>query len=96
MPINPLASYLFRKTPVVAVLSTLSTAVFAVDNFSYQSAPAFNSVMIASAEPTQVNSQLASMDNGQALIDTEQNRQVGEWAFRQINGNAALIKDPCP
>ena len=99
MPINPLASYLsasylLRKTPVVAVLSTLSTAVFAVDNFSYQSAPAFNPVMIASAEPTKVNSQLASMDNGQALIDTEQNRQVGEWALRQINGNAALIKDP--
>ncbi|MBW4015701.1 M48 family metalloprotease [Moraxella osloensis] len=99
MPINPLASYLsasylLRKTPVVAILSTLSTAVFAVDNFSYQSAPAFNSVMIASAEPTKVNSQLASMDNGQALIDTEQNRQVGEWALRQINGNAALIKDP--
>ena len=99
MPINPLASYLsasylFRKTPVVALLSTLSTAVFALDNFSYQSAPAFNPVMIASAEPTKVNSQLASMDNGQALIDTEQNRQVGEWALRQINGNAALIKDP--
>ena len=99
MPINPLASYLsasylFRKTPVVALLSTLSTGVLAVDNFSYQSAPAFNSAMIASAEPTQVNSQLASMDNGQALIDTEQNRQVGEWALRQINGNAALIKDP--
>ncbi|ATQ85688.1 peptidase M48, Ste24p [Moraxella osloensis] len=99
MPINPLtsylsASYLFRKTPVVAVLSTLSTGVLAVDNFSYQSVPAFNSVMIASAEPTRVNSQLASMDNGQALIDTEQNRQVGEWALRQINGNAALIKDP--
>lgn len=94
MPINPLASYLFRKTPVVAVFSTLSTGVLAVDNFSYQSAPAFNPVMIASTETTQVNSQLASMDNGQALIDTEQNRQVGEWAFRQINGNAALIKDP--
>ena len=99
MPINPLAgylsaSYLFRKTSVVAVLSTLSTGVLAVDNFSYQSAPAFNPVMIASAEPTRVNSQLASMDNGQALIDTEQNRQVGEWALRQINGNAALIKDP--
>ena len=99
MPINPLAgylsaSYLFRKTPVVAVLTTLSTGVLAVDNFSYQSVPAFNSAMIASAEPTQVNSQLASMDNGQALIDTEQNRQVGEWAFRQINGNAAMIKDP--
>ena len=99
MPINPLASYLsarylLRKTPVVAVLSTLSTGVLAVDNFSYQSVPAFNSVMIASAEPTQVNGQLASMDNGQALIDTEQNRQVGEWALRQINGNAALIKDP--
>ena len=99
MPINPIASYLsasylFRKTPVVALLSTLSTGVLAVDNFSYQSVPAFNSAMIASAEPTQVNSQLASMDNGQALIDTEQNRQVGEWAFRQINGNAALIKDP--
>ena len=99
MPINPLASYLFasylsRKTPVVAVLSTLSTGVLAVDNFSYQSAPAFNPVMIASAEPTSVNSQLAAMDNGQALIDTEQNRQVGEWALRQINGNAALIKDP--
>ena len=104
MPINPLASYLFarylfasylfRKTPVVAVLSTLSTGVLAVDNFSYQSVPAFNSAMIASAEPTQVNGQLASMDNGQALIDTEQNRQVGEWALRQINGNAALIKDP--
>lgn len=99
MPINPFAgylsaSYLFRKTPVVALLSTLSTGVLAVDNFSYQSVPAFNSAMIASAEPTQVNSQLASMDNGQALIDTEQNRQVGEWALRQINGNAALIKDP--
>lgn len=99
MPINPLASYLsagylFRKMPVVALLSTLSTGVLAVDNFSYQSAPAFNPVMIASAEPTRVNSQLASMDNGQALIDTEQNRQVGEWALRQINGNAALIKDP--
>lgn len=99
MPINPLssylsASYLFRKTPVVAVLSTLSTGVLAVDNFSYQSVPNFNPVMIASAEPTKVNSQLASMDNGQALIDTEQNRQVGEWALRQINGNAALIKDP--
>ena len=99
MPINPLASYLsasylFRKTPVVALLSTLSTGVLAVDNFSYQSVPAFNPAMIASAEPTQVNSQLASMDNGQALIDTEQNRQVGEWALRQINGNAALIKDP--
>ena len=99
MPINPLASYLsasylLRKTLIVAVLSTLSTGVLAVDNFSYQSVPAFNSAMIASAEPTQVNSQLASMDNGQALIDTEQNRQVGEWAFRQINGNAALIKDP--
>ena len=99
MPINPLASYLsasylFRKTPVVALLSTLSTGVLAVDNFSYQSVPAFNSAMIASAEPTQVNGQLASMDNGQALIDTEQNRQVGEWALRQINGNAALIKDP--
>ena len=99
MPINPLTSYLsasysLRKTPVVAILSTLSTAVFAVDNFAYQSAPTFNPVMIASAEPTQVNSQLASMDNGQALIDTEQNRQVGEWALRQINGNAALIKDP--
>ena len=99
MPINPLASYLsasylFRKTPVVALLSTLSTGVLAVDNFSYQSVPAFNPVMIASAEPTKVNSQLASMDNGQALIDTEQNRQVGEWALRQINGNAALIKDP--
>ena len=99
MPINPLASYLsasylFRKTPVVAVLSTLSTAVFAVDNFSYQNVPAFNPVMIASTEPTQVIGQLASMDNGQALIDTEQNRQVGEWALRQINGNAALIKDP--
>ena len=99
MPITPLASYLsasylLRKTSVVAVLSTLSTAVFAVDNFAYQSAPAFNPVMIASAEPTKVNSQLASMDNGQALIDTEQNRQVGEWALRQINGNAALIKDP--
>lgn len=99
MPINPLASYLsasylLRKTPVVAILSTLSTGVLAVDNFSYQSAPAFNPVMIASAEPTQVNSQLASMDNGQALIDTEQNRQVGEWALRQINGNAALIQDP--
>lgn len=99
MPINPFAGYLsashlFRKTPVVALLSTLSTGVLAVDNFSYQSVPAFNSAMIASAEPTQVNSQLASMDNGQALIDTEQNRQVGEWAFRQINGNAALIKDP--
>ncbi len=99
MPINPLASYLsagylFRKTPVVAVLTTLSTGVLAVDNFYYQSVPAFNPVMIASTEPTQVNSQLASMDNGQALIDTEQNRQVGEWALRQINGNAALIKDP--
>ena len=104
MPINPLASYLFarylfasylfRKTPVVAVLSTLSTGVLAVDNFSYQSAPAFNPVMIARAEPTQVIGQLAAMDNGQALIDTEQNRQVGEWALRQINGNAALIKDP--
>ncbi len=99
MPINPLAgylsaSYLFRKTSVVAVLSTLSTGVLAVDNFSYQSVPAFNSGMIASAEPTQVNGQLAAMDNGQALIDTEQNRQVGEWALRQINGNAALIKDP--
>ena len=99
MPINPLAgylsaSYLFRKTPVVAVLTTLSTGVLAVDNFSYKSAPAFNPVMIASAEPTKVNSQLASMDNGQALIDTEQNRQVGEWALRQINGNAAMIKDP--
>lgn len=99
MPINPFAgylsaSYLFRKTPVIALLSTLSTGVLAVDNFSYQSVPAFNLVMIASAEPTQVNSQLASMDNGQALIDTEQNRQVGEWALRQINGNAALIKDP--
>ncbi len=99
MLINPLAgylsaSYLFRKTPVVAILSTLSTAVCAEDNFSYQTAPAFNPVMIASAEPTQVNGQLASMDNGQALIDTEQNRQVGEWALRQINGNAALIKDP--
>ncbi len=104
MPINPLASYLFarylfasylfRKTPVVAVLSTLSTGVLAVDNFSYQSAPAFNPVMMARAEPTQVNGQLAAMDNGQALIDTEQNRQVGEWALRQINGNAALIKDP--
>lgn len=99
MPINPLtsylsASYLFRKTPVVAVLSTLSTGVLAVDNFSYQSALAFNPVMIASAEPIKVNNQLASMDNGQALIDTEQNRQVGEWALRQINGNAALIKDP--
>ena len=99
MPINPLASYLsasylFRKTPVVALLSTLSTGVLAVDNFSYQSAPAFNPVMMARAEPTQVNGQLAAMDNGQALIDTEQNRQVGEWALRQINGNAALIKDP--
>ena len=99
MPINPLAgylsaSYLFRKTSVVAVLSTLSTGVLAVDNFSYQSVPAFNSGMIASAEPTQVNGQLAAMDNGQALIDTEQNRQVGEWALRQINGNAALIQDP--
>ena len=99
MPINPLASYLsasylLRKTLIVAILSTLSTGVLAVDNFSYQSAPAFNPVMIASAEPTKVNSQLASMDNGQALIDTEQNRQVGEWALRQINGNAALIKDP--
>ncbi len=99
MPITPLASYLsasylFRKTSVVAVLSTLSTGVLAVDNFSYQSVPAFNSGMIASAEPTQVNGQLAAMDNGQALIDTEQNRQVGEWALRQINGNAALIKDP--
>lgn len=99
MPINPLAgylsaSYLFRKTPVVALLSTLSTGVLAVDNFSYQRAPTFNPVMIASAEPTKVNSQLASMDNGQALIDTEQNRQIGEWALRQINGNAALIKDP--
>ena len=104
MPINPLASYLFasylfasylfRKTPVVAVLSTLSMGVLAVDNFSYQSAPAFNPVMMARAEPTQVNGQLAAMDNGQALIDTEQNRQVGEWALRQINGNAALIKDP--
>ena len=99
MPIKPLAgylsaSYLIRKTPVVAVLSTLSTGVLAVDNFSYQSVPAFNPVMIASAEPTKVNSQLASMDNGQALIDTEQNRQVGEWALRQINGNAALIQDP--
>ena len=99
MPINPIASYLsasylLRKTSAVAVLSTLSTGVLAVDNFSYQSVPAFNSAMIASAEPTQVNSQLASMDNGQALIDTEQNRQVGEWALRQINGNAALIKDP--
>ena len=99
MPINPFAGYLsagylFRKTPVVAVLSILSTGVLAVDNFSYQSAPAFNPVMIASAEPTRVNSQLAAMDNGQALIDTEQNRQVGEWALRQINGNAALIKDP--
>lgn len=99
MPINPLASYLsasylFRKTPVVAILSTLSTGVLAVDNFSYQSVPNFNPVMIASAEPTKVNSQLASMDNGQALIDTEQNRQVGEWALRQINGNAALIQDP--
>ena len=86
MPINPLAgylsaSYLFRKTSVVAVLSTLSTGVLAVDNFSYQSVPAFNSGMIASAEPTQVNGQLAAMDNGQALIDTEQNRQVGEWRF---------------
>ena len=99
MPINPLASYLsarylLRKTPVVVVLITLSTGVLAVDNFSYQSVPAFNPVMIASAETTQVNGQLASMDNGQALIDTEQNRQVGEWALRQINGNAALIKDP--
>lgn len=99
MPINPLAgylsaSYLFRKTPLVAVLSTLSTGVLAVDNFSYQSVPAFNPVMIATTEPTQINGQLASMDNGQALIDTEQNRQVGEWALRQINGNAALIKDP--
>ena len=99
MPINPFAgylsaSYLFRKTPVVAVLSTLSTGVLAVDNFSYQSVPAFNPAMIATTEPTKVNGQLASMDNGQALIDTEQNRQVGEWALRQINGNAALIKDP--
>lgn len=99
MPINPIASYLsasylLRKTSAVAVLSTLSTGVLAVDNFSYQSVPAFNSGMIASAETTQVNGQLASMDNGQALIDTEQNRQVGEWALRQINGNAALIKDP--
>ena len=99
MPINPLASYLsasylLRKTPVVAVLSTLSTGVLAVDNFSYQSVPNFNPVMIASAEPTQVIGQLAAMDNGQALIDTEQNRQVGEWALRQINGKAALIKDP--
>ena len=88
MPINPIASYLsasylLRKTSAVAVLSTLSTGVLAVDNFSYQSVPTFNPVMIASAETTQVNGQLASMDNGQALIDTEQNRQVGEWALRQ-------------
>ena len=99
MPINPIASYLsasylLRKTSAVAVLSTLSTGVLAVDKFSYQSEHAFNPVMMASAEPTQVNGQLAAMDNGQALIDTEQNRQVGEWALRQINGNAALIKDP--
>ena len=99
MPINPIASYLsasylLRKTSAVAVLSTLSTGVLAVDNFSYQSVPTFYPVMIASAETTQVNGQLAAMDNGQALIDTEQNRQVGEWALRQINGNAALIKDP--
>jgi hypothetical protein len=38
---------------------------------------------MARAEPTQVNGQLAAMDNGQALIDTEQNRQVGEWALHQ-------------
>lgn len=37
---------------------------------------------------------LARMDDGQALIDRQQNLQVGEWALRQLNGNAPLIQDP--
>lgn len=35
---------------------------------------------------------LARMDDGQALIDRQQNLQVGEWALRQLNGNARLFK----
>lgn len=38
--------------------------------------------------------QLSSMESGEGLIDSQQNKQMGEWALRQINENAPLISDP--
>lgn len=94
------------KTSFYAALSILSTHAFAAERLLYsnQQAQASNHFMVTSAvasgeatevtRVTKINSQLASLNDGQALIDTQQNRQVGEWALRQINGNAPLITDP--
>lgn len=38
--------------------------------------------------------QLPNMQNSDGLIDKQQSQQVGEWALRQINGSAPLLKDP--
>lgn len=94
------------KTSFYAALSILSTHAFAAERLLYsnQQAQASNHFMVTSAVAsgeatevtslTKINSQLASLNDGQALLDTQQNRQVGEWALRQINGNAPLITDP--
>lgn len=96
MPINKSANLLalLNKTLFLTALSMLTTGVFAVETLPYGNQDAnFNQSMIASAD-AKVTSQLASMDNGQALIDAQQSQQVGEWALRQINGNAPLVNDP--
>lgn len=87
---------LIPKTSFCAALSVLSTGVFAAESLGSSNGqpPAFNHFMVTSGETTKINSQLASLEDGQALIDTQHNRQVGEWALRQINGNAPLITDP--
>lgn len=103
-----LATYLARlpKMSFYAAFSVLSTSAFAEERLLYsnQQAQASNHFMVTSAVAsreatevtslTKINSQLASLNDGQALLDTQQNRQVGEWALRQINGNAPLITDP--
>ncbi len=40
------------------------------------------------------SSQLPAMDDGSGLIEQQQNQQIGEWALRQIYGEAPLINDP--
>lgn len=38
--------------------------------------------------------ELPAMDNGSGLIEQQQSQQLGEYALRQINAEAPLIRDP--
>lgn len=55
-----------------------------------------NTVLADAAEvrPQNWSNNLPAMDDGNGLIEQQQSQQIGEWALRQINGEAPLMTDP--